>query len=246
MTDIESNSIAASAVLPPEPTTGQGFLKPIQETTPLERLAGLVAGAAVVTALAAMIIEQSAVVIVGGILSAIVGPYAYWQQTRLTDIKALQDTQKAVKSEVDKLQAENAKLRTNVKSMTDSVEHLEDVQQALSLISSTQGKSIDVFTKQVDDNRRILKQMQSNLKANVLQNLLSVILRGDTDGDFSISASEVDDLVRRLKNISGVTLREDKFRAAITGKTVQCVMDVVGNLLKDDVPEADRIFIIKS
>lgn len=86
--------------LPPEPEIGKGLLKPIPETTPLERIAGGAAVISVVTALVAMIVEGGIVVIVGGILSAVVGPYAYWQQVQLTDIKALQETQAKIQMEV--------------------------------------------------------------------------------------------------------------------------------------------------
>lgn len=68
--------------LPPEPED-KGPLKPIAETTVLERIFGIVAGGALATSLAAIIIEQSAIVIVAGVLSCVMGPYAYWQQTRL-------------------------------------------------------------------------------------------------------------------------------------------------------------------
>ena len=79
--------------------TGKGFLKPLPETTLLERVAGGAAAASVMTALAAMILEGGAVVVVGGVLSAIVGPYVYYQQTQLTDIKALQETQQKIQIE---------------------------------------------------------------------------------------------------------------------------------------------------
>lgn len=241
MSDVEDGV----SKLPPEPEC-KGFLKPLPETTVLERVAAVVAGAAVLTAIVAMAIEQSAIVIVGGILSIIVGPYAYWQQTRLTDIKALQDTQKAVRAEVDKLSAENQRLERNVTDMTVSVQHLEDVQVALNVLTKAQGQSIDEFAKQVEENKKILAQMQSNLKANVLQNLLSVVLRSDADGDMILNESEVNELVRRIQSISGVKIYESRFRKALAGKSMQSVMNVMGNLLSDQVPDEERIFEFRS
>ena len=70
--DVETGNAGASNVvkpleirLPDDPETGK-VLKPLPETTVMERIAGGVALCAVVTALAAIIVEQSAVVIVGG------------------------------------------------------------------------------------------------------------------------------------------------------------------------------------
>lgn len=92
--DVEGGDASPPTNLPPEPECKAGLLKPIPETTAIERIAGGCAAAAVVTALAAIIVEQSAVVIVAGVLSMVVGPYAYFQQTRLTDIRTLQETEK--------------------------------------------------------------------------------------------------------------------------------------------------------
>eukprot|EP00978_Attheya_sp_CCMP212_P022503 scaffold67198_cov50-Attheya_sp.AAC.4 len=88
--------------------------------------------------------------------------------------------------------------------------------------------------------------MQNNLKANVLQNLLSVIIRSDTDGDFQISPTEQDDLIKRVQTVNGVELHEDRFRAAIqkSGGSLQAVMDVVKNLLSDEVSKEDEIFTL--
>lgn len=69
--DVEAGGGGGGGVnLPPEPED-KGALKPIAETTPLERVFGIVAGGALATSLAAIIIEQSAIVIVAGILSCV-------------------------------------------------------------------------------------------------------------------------------------------------------------------------------
>lgn len=60
--------------LPPEPEE-KGPLKPIAETTPLERVFGIVAGGALATSIAAIVVEQSAIVVVAGVLSCIMGTH---------------------------------------------------------------------------------------------------------------------------------------------------------------------------
>ncbi|ACI65340.1 predicted protein [Phaeodactylum tricornutum CCAP 1055/1] len=244
MGDVETGQggVGGPLNLPPNPETGKGFLKPIPETTPMEKTMGIVGGACVVTALAAMIVEQSTIVILGGILSSIVGPYAYWQQTRLTDIKALKETHAAIQEEVDRFSDENHRLSSNIDHLTGSVNNLKDVEDALQILTQQQGKSVNAFAKQVQENKSILAQMQTNLKANVLQNLLSVILRSDTDQDMKISEAEVSDLTRRINNMAGVRVHENRFRNAIQNKSVADVMEVVKNLLNDNIPDSERIF----
>ena len=243
--DIETGTAPLEVDLPPDPEIGKGFLKPIPETTATERVAGAAAVTSVVTALAAMIVEAgSAIVLVGGILSAVVGPYAYYQQVQLTDIKALQETQQKIQIEVDRLAAENNRLARNIDEMSETVQGLKDVEDALEVITKTQGQTVAAFAEQVEENRKILQGMQTNLKANILQNLLSLVFGSDTNQDNIVNESEVDDLVRRIGNMSGVEMHEDKFRHAIVGKEVSAVMDIVQNLLREDLPDEERIFVI--
>ncbi len=69
-------------------------------------------------------------------------------------------------------------------------------------------------------------------------------LRSDANGDLSISKSEIDDITQKLSSISGVQLREERFRLAIEGESVQSVMDVMKNLLNEDTSYQEKIFLI--
>lgn len=230
--------------LPPDPEVGKGFLKPIPETTTIEKIAGGAACCAVITALAAMIVEGGPIVLIGGILSAIVGPYAYWQQVQLTDIKALQETQEKIQVEVDRLAAENNRLAKNIDEMSDTVQDLKDVEDALEIITKTQGQTVEAFAEQVQENRSILAKMQDNLTGTVLNNLLSLIFSSDTNQDEIVNEHEVDVLVDRIGAMSGVEINEPKLRAAIVGKHTAAVMDLIKNLLQSDLPDEEKIFKI--
>lgn len=243
--DVETG--ASSGGLPPDPETGKGLLKPVAETTPQERVFALIGGAAVVTAgLAIFASSFASIVVVGGVLSGIMGPYAYYQQTLLTDIRTLQETQQKIEEEVNRLKAENERLSKNINQMADSVDDLEDIESALEEITKTQGQSVETFEKQVEENRKILAGMEDNLQTQVLMNLNSVLAKSDTDGDFTIDPEEIETLVRRMKSIPGVTVNEGRFRAAISGKSITAVMDIIRNLFADDVPESERIFLFNN
>jgi hypothetical protein len=176
-----------------------------------------------------------------------IGPYAFWQQKRLTDVVALQETHQALSAEIDRLGVENKRLHVAVEELSETVDRLEDVEQALDVITQTQGMSIEALEEQVNDNREILSKMQSNLKSNVLQNLLQVVIRSDKDENMSIEDHEIGDLINRIKGINGVEVDEDRFRQTITsaGGSLQCVMDIIKNLMADDTSEDNAIFTIK-
>ncbi|KAG7355089.1 hypothetical protein IV203_004445 [Nitzschia inconspicua] len=231
--------------LPPEPDL-KGPLKPVSETTPVERLTGVAAGITAILALSAMVVEGGTVVVVAGILSIIMGPYAYYQQTKLTDVKTLKETTAAVEREVKRLKDENIKLAKTVDDLGETIDGLQDIGDALEVIQNTQDQSVSAFEKQVEENKEILARMKQSTRGRVIQNLISIIYRGDSNQDNIICDEEVDEVISGLKDVAGVTVYEDRLRAAIVGKSIESVVDVVQNLLSESVPSEDQIFEVLS
>ncbi|KAL3932518.1 MAG: hypothetical protein SGBAC_010816 [Bacillariaceae sp.] len=244
--DIEQGGAleAAGVQLPPEPELKGGLLKPVPETTFVERIFMGIAGVAIVTALAAMIVEGNIIVIVAGVLSILMGPYAYYQQTKLTDIRTLKETAEKVKVEVDRLKVENNRLSDNIDELGSTIDDLKEVENALEVITATQGASVSAFEKQVEENKEILGKMKKSTMGRVIQNLISVLYRGDEDADDLIDAEEVDKVMAGIEKISGVDVREDKLREAITGKSIDSVIEVVKNLTDDTITEDEKIFLV--
>jgi hypothetical protein len=63
----------------------------------------------------------------------------------------------------------------------------------------------------------------------------------------SIEEHEIGELIERFKGINGVEINEDRFRSFVVGSggSLQCVMDIIRNLIDDKVPAGEEIFIIK-
>ena len=244
-TGSETKTTTTATILPPEPVTGRGFLKPIPEITCKERVAAVVATVAVATALSAMIWERTAVVYVAGFLSCFVGAYGAHQQTMITDISALLETKDALKASVDKFQSENERLAENISGTTRTVENLKETDKALKALTATQGLTVEEFAQQVEQNKLLLANMRTNLRAEVLQNLMDLLLRYDQDKNVVLEESEIDLLIKRIKAMAGVRLNEERFRRAISKSdttSVQDVMYVFKNLLRNNIPPEERIF----
>jgi predicted amino acid-binding ACT domain protein len=240
--DIETGGGGVVVVhLPPEPEM-KGPLKPVSETTFAERLTGIIAAITTILALAAIIVGDGGVVVVAGTLSIIMGPYAYYQQTKLTDIRTLKETTAAVEEEVNRLKDENINLTKTVEDLGETIDELQDVGKALEVIQNTQGQSVSAFEKQVEENLEILAKMKQSTHGRVIQNLISVIYRGDLNQDNTISEVEAKQVIMGLKDVPGVTVHEERLRAAIVGKNIESIVDVVQNLLNKSVPAEDRIF----
>ena len=231
------------------PKSSRKRLGMVKANTPMEIFSGFIAVISIGTSVLAMVLNPATkIVYVAGLMSSIIGPYAYHQQTKLTDILALKETHEAVKKEVDRLGSENARLAETVGDLSNTVDKLEDVQQALDVITQTQGQSVATFADQVKENREILKQMKKNLRANVLQNLLQVVIRSDQDDSMQIHPDEVGILIARIKAINGVEVNEEKFKSMVklSGGSLSSVMDIIKNLMTEDAPTEDQIFIVKN
>mmetsp|Transcript_1197 Transcript_1197/g.2581 ORF Transcript_1197/g.2581 Transcript_1197/m.2581 type:complete len:247 (+) Transcript_1197:241-981(+) len=227
--------------------SGSKKLKGIASHTPMEILSGFFAFASVGTSVTGMIMSWGTLTLIAGVFTSVFGSYSYYQQTKLTDIIALKETHEAVRRNVDRLAGENVRLNETVGKLSDTMDGLEDVEQALDVITQTQGQSVAAFAEQVKENRDILGEMQKNLRANVLQNLLQVVIRSDQDDNMQIEEDEIDPLIQRIRKINGVDVMEDRFKDLIisSGGSLSSVMDIIKNLMADDVPGGEEIFIMK-
>lgn len=226
---------------------GSNRLGKVSSHTPMEIFHGGIAFLSVGSSVTAMILSPARMVFIAGAFTSVVGPYAYYQQTKLTDIMALKETHAAITREVDRLESENIRLNETVGKLSSTMDKLEDVEGALDVITQTQGQSVDAFREQVKENREIMEQMRKNHRANMLQNLLQVVIRSDQDDNMQIEEDEIAPLIGRIKKINGVEVMEDRFAEAIysSGGSLSSVMDIIKGLMANDVPGGEEIFIIK-
>jgi len=187
--------------------------------------------------------------------NSVIGPYAYWQQRLLTDVVALQQTQRALSNQIDQLINQTSRLHTTLQSLTTTVNRLEGVTRAYDVVTSTQSQTIEAFEEQVGNNRLVLSKMQSGLRSNIMQYILKVIIRSDADGSFILDEDEINDLIDKFNRNSLVEFNEELFRHYITnsGGSIESIMDIIRNLIhyKNDhdgqvgEEEVKAIFIIK-
>lgn len=96
-----------------------------------------------------------------------------------------------------------------------SVVSLKTMKDKLGIIQSVQGASLDELEHQLQESRNIYSKMSQNLQGEILQNLISVILACDQDGDMVLSDEEIDDIILKLEGIHNLDLDEDMIRAKI-------------------------------
>jgi hypothetical protein len=201
---------------------------------------------AYVLALASIISSIAAVVMVGGsflkaavVLTFLLGPYSAFQHTRIVDIQALKESYHVLSKEVRHLSNENKRLKSEVQNMTSTVDELEDLENTLDTIQQTETKSVQDLIQSVESNRQTLKKMETNVRASVLQNVITVLMTSDTDNNFVLSTQETNKLLDTVRGSKGVTVNEKKFRKIVkdTNGSLKGIIDILSNLLSDGSEE---------
>ncbi len=60
--------------------------------------------------------------------------------------------------------------------------------------------------------------MKDDLAGDILQNLISVVLAADDNGDNLLSDTEIDEVTRNIESLQGIDLPNDKMKQLIIGK----------------------------
>lgn len=60
--------------------------------------------------------------------------------------------------------------------------------------------------------------MKEDLAGDILQNLITVVLAADDNGDNLLSDAEIDEVVRNIEGLQGVDLPNEKLKQLIIGK----------------------------
>lgn len=237
--------IIGNGIFVPNDPVVKGALKPVPEMTIMEMVAGLAAIVVICLALWSMIITDSTIVIVAGIFSSITGCYGYVQQTSITDIKTLGETQEKIEHAVGEFKVENERLADTINGMEATMTKLQDVEKTYKTLVNMEGASIDNLESQIQQSKEILKMNKQSLKSVIIGNLLNSVSKLDKDNDNNIGPREVDEMINIVSNISGVIVMEEKLRTAIENKPRGNLMTVIGNISKyEETEEKERIFVL--
>lgn len=225
-------------------SSGRKELAMVAEQTLLEKFTALVSFAAFASSIASMIMVGGTIVKTASVLIILLSPYSYFQQTRITDIRALKETYLTLKQEVNQLAVENDNLKEQVGRLDKSVGKLEDIENVMSAITETEGQSVDSLRATVEENAQNVERMEKNIRANVLQNILSVVFSCDGNGDYNLSDKETTMLIKSLRDVNGVNVNEKKFRKIVQDKngSVEGVVEILRNLLDEDSNDNNAVF----
>ena len=124
------------------------------------------------------------------------------------------------------------------------------MEETLSTLQSVQGQSVDELERQLQESKDILSRMKTNEKGQVLQNLISVLLNADEDGNMELSDADIDKVIARLEGLSNVNFDDYKIRKFILdhNRSIEAVMEIARAAFANEKDASDVIldFVVQS
>ena len=122
------------------------------------------------------------------------------------------------------------------------------MEQGLSSIADNSGTQVQRLVDLVQENGQLQKEIKSTLEKQVMQQIIDVVVSSDRDGNFTLTPQETQGLKYRLQNLQGIQFNGSNFDHMIASDenelTLTDVMNILRNLLDDEVPEQDNVFVL--
>jgi FtsZ-binding cell division protein ZapB len=245
--DIETG-ITKKRVPLTDPEDDDKILGEVEEWTPVEKSVTIFASAAVVSSIISLVITFNPVSKFAAILGILIPPYCVYQERKITDIKALKETNQRLEYEVSQLSSSNETLNLQNNQIEASLKRLKESQDALLYLKSSKKASIQDLEKQVEQSEATLALMKMNQINELVDNIFDVMLAVDTDGDFKLSDKEISMLTSRLEGIHDIQIDGSLFKRKIieAGRDMNAVLSLISDLLNGNngsVPDGwERVF----
>lgn len=148
-----------------------------------------------------------------------------------------------IRAEALRLQSENNELSRQNNELEKEAKKVQDIEKQLSDVCGAQGQNVNEFVSLVKENEGILKEIKENMKAQTMNDFMTVVLLSDRDEDFTIDPNEIGALIYRLESQAGVKINKELFKVELEkcNYSIQGVMELV----KDIADDGKAIFTIE-
>uniref|UniRef100_A0A7S2GX79 Uncharacterized protein n=1 Tax=Helicotheca tamesis TaxID=374047 RepID=A0A7S2GX79_9STRA len=203
-----------------------------------------VALAGIGTSAATMALTSGATAKAASGLTIAFSPYAAYQKRQVNEVGTLRDQNNRLRENVNGMMQENDKLKANVDRLEGSVTELEDVEKDLAKLANTD--NLDRLVEVVKETKRVTANIKKALEADVMFQVMEVLMKSDQNRDFIIGPKEINMMILRMKMVSGVKFNEKNFRAKVAAEgnmSLTSIMDLFRDLEDDGIAEEDAIFV---
>lgn len=154
------------------------------------------------------------------------------QKQQLKYFGTIKSNQNKLENEAEELKEANDKLKDSVDGMGSTVDKTKQLEEELRTLVNT--SDVSTLVSLTQEQSKISKEIKKNLKARVIQDVLQILLKSDSDSDMHIGENEIQILFLRLKMIDGLTFNEKKLKEKILDQHVSKVMDLLRDMINDD------------
>lgn len=160
---------------------------------------------------------------------------AVYQGRQMTKGGTLRGAINDIRFEANRLTEENNKLNAEIDELEKSAGQLEDIEAALDELATVQGNDVNQLLDLVKENKEIAREMRAVLKARALEEIVTVVMDSDTDGDFCLTGKEIDELILKMGVMEELEFDENRFRSAVVkeGGSLMGILDIVKSLMMD-------------
>lgn len=165
---------------------------------------------------------------------------AVYQGRQMTKGGSLRGAINDIRFEANRLTEENNKLSAEIDELEKSAGQLEDIEAALDELATVQGNDVNQLLDLVKENKEIAREMRTVLKARALEEIVTVVMDSDSDGDFCLTGKEIDDLILKMGVMEELEFDENRFRSAVVkqGGSLMGILDIVKGLMADGDDES--------
>jgi hypothetical protein len=220
-----------------DPEDDDKYLEKIPEWTVKEMAVALVASGSVTTSILALVIAGiNPIIYATAIMGIIIPPYSALQEQKITDCKAMKETNLAMEREMANLKYNNDRLAAENDKLENSVGNLQDMKDTYAECQKMGKISIIKLEQQLEESKTALGLMETNRSNEIVDNIFDVMLAVDKDENFQLSDDEIDILITRIEGIMNIEVSDDSLKKKIieNGRDLDSIMLLLRDLLDND------------
>lgn len=230
------------------PEDDDEYLKKIPEWTRGEiAITGLASGSVLTSTVALLIAVANPFIYVTAILGIVVPVYSAFQEKKITDCKAMRETNRSMAREMENLQFNNERLKDENAKLEGCVERIQNMKDVHKRCKKTGDKSLAQLEEQLKRSKNVLAQMETNRANETVDNIFDIMLAVDKDQDFSLSDYEIDEMALRLRGIMNVEVDVEGFKQKIVenGRDLDSIMILLRESLGENASESKEHKVIR-
>mmetsp|Transcript_15272 Transcript_15272/g.22485 ORF Transcript_15272/g.22485 Transcript_15272/m.22485 type:complete len:288 (+) Transcript_15272:137-1000(+) len=177
-----------------------------------------------------------AVAYTAGGTGIVFAPFVISNETKMAESGSFRTALNKMRDDVDNFHEENQRLTGEINKLESTVETMKEIESALTDLTTQQGSDLNNLMELIEENKIIAKKMREILRTRAIEDVITLVMQCDNDGNFELQGAEIEELILGLKLNDNIQIDEDYFRAQIAKHhgSVSAVLEIVKGLLDDE------------